>query len=189
MTSSNPLLDFSGLPRYSAVTADHITPAVDLLLAECRAADAKLINPSVPATWQDFVEPLANVHERLERAWGMVGHLHGVLDSPALRDVYNANQPKVVDYFSELGQNLALFEKYKALRASAEFASLNPSQQRIIDHAIRDFRLSGAELADADKARRLLGWQPEVSLQAGLERTVEWLRHHLDAYRPDAYQV
>ena len=59
--------------------------------------------------------------------------------------------------------------------------------------AAERLRPGGAEvdrlLADADKARRLLGWQPEVSLQAGLERTVEWLRHHLDAYRPDAYQV
>jgi oligopeptidase A len=153
MTTNNPLLDFSGLPRYGAVTTDHITPAVDTLLAECRAADAQLTDPSIPATWNDFVEPLANVHERLERAWGMVGHLHGVLDSPALREVYNANQPKVVDYFSELGQNLALFEKYKALRASVEFGKLSRSQQRIVDHAIRDFRLSGAELADADKAR------------------------------------
>ena len=149
----NPLLDFSGLPRYGAVTADHITPAIDAILAECRAADERLTASHVPATWKEFVEPLANVHERLERAWGVVGHLHGVLDSPALREAYNANQPKVVDYYTELGQNLTLFEKYKALRASSEYAQLNATQQRIIDHAIRDFRLSGAELPDDEKLR------------------------------------
>ncbi len=149
----NPLLDFSGLPRYNAINADHITPAIDALLAECRAADQQLTAPDVPSTWKAFVEPLANIHERLERAWGIVGHLHGVLDSPALRDAYNANQPKVVDYYTELGQNLALFEKYKALRASDEYTVLSTAQQRIIDHGIRDFRLSGAELPTDDKAR------------------------------------
>jgi len=149
----NPLLDFSGLPRFSAITPDHITPAVDQMLAECRAADAHFTAPEVPATWADFIEPHALVHEKLERVWGVVGHLHGVLDSPALREAYNANQPKVVEYFTELGQNPALFAKYRALRASDEYARLSPTQQRIIDHALRDFRLSGAELPEAEKAR------------------------------------
>ena len=83
----------------------------------------------------------------------MVGHLHGVLDSPELREAYNANQPGIVQYWTELGQNLALFEKYKALRASAEFASLKGQQQKIIDNEIRDFRLSGAELSEEKKQR------------------------------------
>ncbi|MFM9882926.1 MAG: M3 family metallopeptidase [Burkholderiales bacterium] len=162
MNTMNPLLDFSGLPRYRSVTSDHITPAVDALLAECRAADARLTASDVPATWKDFVEPLADVHERLERAWGVVGHLHGVLDTPLLREAYNANQPKVVDYYTELGQNLALFEKYKALRAATEYTRLSAPQQRIIDHAIRDFRLSGAELP-ADKKAQFAQIQAELA--------------------------
>jgi oligopeptidase A len=108
------------------------------------------------------VQPLVDAHERLERAWGVVGHLHGVLDSPALREAYNENQPKIVHYFTELGQNLALFDKYKALRAAAEFSRLARPQQRVVDNAIRDFRLSGAELS-ADKKARFAAVQAELA--------------------------
>jgi len=149
----NPLLDFSGLPRYSAVRPEHIGPAVEQLLAEGRALVARLSARDVPATWESFVAPLDDQGERLSRAWGMVGHLHGVLDSPELREAYNAAQPKVVEYFTELGQNQALFDKYKALRVSAGFDGLSAAQKKIIDNELRDFRLSGAELAEGPKQR------------------------------------
>lgn len=153
MTELNPLLDFSGLPRFAAIKTEHIAPAVDQLLAENRARVDSLTRPDTPATWAAFVAPLEDSNERLARAWGVVGHLHGVLDSPELRAAYNANQPKIVQYYTELGQNLALFEKYKALQASSEYPALTPAQRRIIDNEIRDFRLSGAELPPVQKQR------------------------------------
>ena len=151
--STNPLLDFNGLPRFATIRTEHIAPAVEALLTENRALINRLTATSVAATWDSFVAPLEDANERLGRAWGVVGHLHGVLDSPELREAYNANQPGIVQYWTELGQNLALFEKYKALRASAEFASLKGQQQKIIDNEIRDFRLSGAELSEEKKQR------------------------------------
>jgi oligopeptidase A len=153
MAELNPLLDFTGLPRFTAIKAEHIGPAVDLLLAENRSCIQCLTLPGSPATWTDFVAPLEDANERLARAWGVVGHLHGVLDSPELRAAYNANQPKIVQYYTELGQNLNLFEKYKALKASSEFAALTPAQRKIVDNEIRDFRLSGAELSPPKKQR------------------------------------
>jgi len=153
MTELNPLLDFTGLPRFAAIRSQHIAPAVDRLLTENRARIDSLTGPETPATWAAFVAPLEDANERLARAWGVVGHLHGVLDSPELRAAYNANQPKIVQYYTELGQNLQLFDKYKALKASPEFARLTPAQRRIIDNEIRDFRLSGAELPPAEKQR------------------------------------
>jgi len=153
MTDLNPLLDFTGLPHFAAIRTEHIAPAVDLLLSENRAQIESLTRPGTPATWSDFVAPLEEANERLARAWGVVGHLHGVLDSPELRAAYNANQPKIVQYYTELGQNLVLFEKYKALQASAEFATLTPAQRKIVDNEIRDFRLSGAELSPQKKQR------------------------------------
>jgi oligopeptidase A len=151
--SPNPLLDFSGLPRFATIVPAHIAPAVETLLAENRSLIERLTVSSVPATWDAFVAPLDDANELLGRAWGVVGHLHGVLDSPELREAYNATQPAIVEYWTELGQNLALFEKYKALRASAGFASLSVAQQKIINNEIRDFRLSGAELSDEKKLR------------------------------------
>jgi len=153
LMNSNPLLDFSGLPRFAAVKPEHIAPAIDSLLAENRALIERLAAPATASTWEAFVEPLEDANERLSRAWGMVGHLHGVLDSPELREAYSANEPKVVQYWTELGQNLALFGKYKALRASEEYRALTPAQARIVDNEIRDFRLSGAELGPEEKKR------------------------------------
>src|SRR5690606_13828204 len=91
-----------------------------------------------------------------------VAHLHAVLDSPELREAYNANLPKLTQYWTELGQNEALFEKYKALRESAEFAALSPARQRIVENALRDFRLSGADLPPGPK-KRFAAIQEELS--------------------------
>ena len=149
----NPLLDFSGLPRFSDFAVEHVTPAVDELLAENRALIARVASPDVPPTWDDFVEPLEDANERLGRAWGQVGHLNAVMNSPELREVYNANLPKITQFYTELSQHQGLYAKFKALRDSAGFEALTPAQRRIVENELRDFRLGGAELAAADKAR------------------------------------
>jgi oligopeptidase A len=151
LQQANPLLDFSGLPRFSDIKPEHAAPAVDQLLAEGREAIRNV--SSVPATWDEFVSPLEDANERIGRAWGQVAHLHAVLDSPPLREAYNANLPKITQYFTELGQNQQLFEKYKELRASKEYESLSGARKRIVENALRDFRLGGAELPSAEKKR------------------------------------
>jgi oligopeptidase A len=87
--TANPLLDFSGLPRFASIRAEHVAPAIDQLLAENRALLQTLVCADVSATWADFVAPLDDANERLSRAWGAVGHLHSVLDSPELREAYS----------------------------------------------------------------------------------------------------
>ncbi|MBI5923264.1 MAG: M3 family metallopeptidase [Betaproteobacteria bacterium] len=149
----NPLLDFSGLPRFDAITPEHVAPAIGQLLEENRALIERLANPATPATWIGFVAPLTDGGERLGRAWGIVGHLHAVNDVPPWREAYNAMLPEVTRFYAELGQNLALFAKYKALRESPEFSALTATQRRIIENDIRDFRLSGAELPEEQKPR------------------------------------
>ncbi|HTD91239.1 MAG TPA: M3 family metallopeptidase, partial [Burkholderiales bacterium] len=158
----NPLLDFSGLPHFADITTDHVTPAVDTLLAECSAVIERVAADATPATWHDFVEPLENANERLGRAWGQVGHLNAVMNSAELREVYNANLPKITEYYTELGQNEKLFNKNKYLRLSTEFATLSPAQQKIIENELRDFRLGGAELP-ADKKTRFKAICEELS--------------------------
>jgi oligopeptidase A len=150
---SNPLLDFSGLPRFDAITAEHVTPAIDHLLEQSRAVVAGLEAPADEVNWDNFVAPLENATELLGRAWGIVSHLNNVVDTPELRAAYNENQPKVTEFWTALAQNETLFAKYKALRASAGFDALAPARKRIIDNAIRDFRMGGAELPAAQKER------------------------------------
>ncbi|HEX9182852.1 MAG TPA: M3 family metallopeptidase [Burkholderiales bacterium] len=149
--SNNPLLDFSGLPRFAELKPAHVAPAIDQLLDEARAAVAHA--EGARPVWHEFVTPLEDANERLGRAWGQVAHLHAVMDSPELRAAYNENLPKVTQYWTELGQNQALFEKYRALRDSPDFAALSPARQRIVENALRDFRLGGAELPAAKKPR------------------------------------
>ena len=149
----NPLLDCSGLPRFDAVQPEHVAPAIRELLAGNRALIEKLTAVGAPSSWEGFVQPMTDAGERLSRAWGIVGHLHSVNDVPEWRNAYNEMLPEVSSFFAEMGQNLALFAKYKALRDSAEYATLNPARRRIIDNDVRDFRLSGAELPEDQKPR------------------------------------
>ena len=150
---ANPLLDFSGLPHFDHITPAHVGDAVASLLAENRAVVARLEGPQSQVTWENFVEPLEDATERLGRAWGIVGHLNAVVDTPALRASYNENLPKVTEFWTALGQNLALYAKYKTLKDSPQFAALSPARQRIVDNAMRDFRLGGAELPEDRKPR------------------------------------
>ena len=149
----NPLLDFSGLPRFSELRPEHVTAAMDELLVQARDVVERVSGESVPATWEAFVAPLEDSTEQLSRAWGQVEHLHAVLDSPELRAAYNVNLPKLTQFWTELGQDHHLFEKYRALRDSAQFPALAPARRKLVENALRDFRLGGAELPGELKPR------------------------------------
>jgi oligopeptidase A len=149
----NPLLDFSGLPRFTEFKPDLVAPAVDQLLAENRALVDRVAADAREPTWRDFVQPMEDANERLHRAWGVVGHLNAVMNSPELREAYNGNLPRVTQYYTELGQHEGLFAKFKALRAAAGYDALSRAQQKIVENELRDFRLGGAELPPEKKAR------------------------------------
>src|SRR3990170_413006 len=151
----NPLLDFTGLPRFPEIKPEHVAPAIEQLLAENRALITQLLADSEPPGWLNFVAPMEDANERLSRAWGPVGHLNAVMNSPELREAYNATLPVITLYYAELGQNLALFDKFKTLRNSPEYTGLSAARKKIIENELRDFRLGGAELPDEQKARYL----------------------------------
>ena len=159
---SNPLLDFSGLPRFAEIKNEHITPAIETLLKENRTVIEKVRADDHVPTWQTFVQPMVDANERLSRAWGQVSHLNAVMNSPQLREIYNENLPVITQFYAELSQDLLLFEKLKQLRASAEFDHLTSTRKKIIDNELRDFRLGGAELP-SDKKQRFLQIQEELS--------------------------
>ncbi|GAA4340325.1 M3 family metallopeptidase [Pigmentiphaga soli] len=154
--SDNPLLDFSGLAPFDRIRPEHITPAVTVLLERAREAVARLEADQAagaPATWHSVAEVLETGTEPLSRAWGVVGHLNAVADTPALREAYGENLPRVTEFWSSLGQNLALYERYKALAAGKEYKDLAPARKKVIENELRGFRLGGAELDEAHKPR------------------------------------
>ncbi len=159
---TNPLLDFSELPRFADIRTEHITPAIEQLLTDSRAVVDKVRGDTSVPTWQNFVQPMEDINERLSRAWGQVSHLNAVMNSPELRETYNSNLPKITQYFAGLAQDQALFEKFKQLRSNPEFDSLNRARKKIIENELRDFRLGGAELPP-EKKQRFLHIQEELS--------------------------
>lgn len=160
----NPLIEQGELLNWPAIKTEHITPALDELLSRASQTVAEVTSPETPATWSSVVDPLEHALEKLGRAWSAVGHLSGVMDSEALREVYNANLPRMTQFYIELSQNEALFQKYKAIESSEAFAALNAGQQRILKREIRDFRLAGAELAPEPKARLKAIGQEDAAL-------------------------
>lgn len=111
------------------------------------------VNPNTAATWNALAEPLEDAKEFLGRSWGVISHLNSVADTPELRAAYGEMLPEVTAFFSSLGQNLELYKKFKELSANPEFSKLSAAQRKVIENSLRDFRLGGAELSDADKPR------------------------------------
>ncbi|CAG0985945.1 oligopeptidase A [Methylophilaceae bacterium] len=151
--SGNPLLDFSGLPRFDQVQAKHVTPAIEYLLAEGRALQERLAGSSEAPTWDNFARPLEDMEECISRAWSQVGHMNAVVNSPELREAYNESLPKLTAFYSDLSQDERLYARFRALRASDAYQQLNAAQRKIVENELRDFRLGGAELPDDKKAR------------------------------------
>jgi oligopeptidase A len=153
VTTANPLLDFTGLPKFNAIKPEHVSPAIDSLIAEGRALVETLSTATEAPTWENFALKLEDHSEKIGRAWSQVGHMNAVVNSPELREAYNDNLAKLTDFGSDVAQDERLYAKYKAIQSSADFAKLTPTQQTIINHEVRDFKLGGAELPAEQKAR------------------------------------
>lgn len=160
VSKDNPLVSSGrtdGLPEFDRVRPQDAEPAIDAVLAENRArlvavlADAG--SPDASADGEALVEPLAEMHDRLARAWGPVSHLFGVTSTREWRDAYNACLPKVTAYDLELSQSEPLFRAYERIGASPSFATLPAARQKVVKDALRDFRLSGVSLPEGQKAR------------------------------------
>ncbi len=150
---NNPLLEDHSLPPFSRIRAEHVLPAIRQLLDENRTAIASLLAADRVHDWDSLVRPLEDFDDRLNKAWSPVSHMNAVVNSDALREAYNACLPLLSEYATEIGQNRQLFEAYLQLTQSAEFGRLSSAQKKIIENALRDFRLSGVALEEAEKAR------------------------------------
>jgi oligopeptidase A len=149
----NPLLKTDGLPAFQLINPEHIEPAIDYLLQENRQCIATLLKESDGYyTWDNTIQILEELDDRLNRSWSPASHLHSVADNEELREAYNACLPKLSEYSTELGQNKDLYNAYKFIAGSDNYSQLSLAQQKIVEHALRDFRLSGIDL---DKASQI----------------------------------
>ncbi len=151
---NNPLLSNNTiLPLFSKIKPEHIEPAITQLLEEARTVVKKHLQATTEYTWGNLIEPLENAEDKLNKAWSPVSHMNAVVNTDELRLAYNACLPKLSDYSTEMGQNEQLFNAYKVIADSKEFATLDSAQKKIIQNALRDFRLSGVDLDNEKKQR------------------------------------
>lgn len=168
----NPLLNPQGLPTFSAIAPEHVEPAIDQLLAEGRALVENLLADGGPYSWQSLIEPLEAFDDRLAQAWSPVSHMNSVVNTEALRAAYNACLPKLSDYATEMGQNEQLYQAYKQIADGEEYLGLDGAQRKVIDNALRDFRLSGIALEQAARDRYKEIMQELSSLHAKFEENL-----------------
>ena len=145
VVTKNTLLIGQGLPPFESIKSEDVVPAITGLLIEL---EQELINleATVKPTWNDLVEPLQKLEDRLTWSWGIVGHLMGVKNSPELRKAYNEIQPKVVEFINKLSQSQPIYQAFKNLSNSDSWENLDVGQKRIVEAAIKDAELSGVSL-------------------------------------------
>ena len=161
----NPLLDFSGLPRFDLIEVRHIEPAIDALLARARAAVAAVIDDRAPADWDHVVAPTETPLDELDRAFAIASHLNAVASTKPLRAAYNAVLPRVTAFDADVAQDPRLYARYRKLAGSPSMATLAPAQQRVVANALRDFCLGGADL-EARERERLKAVREELATLA-----------------------
>ena len=171
--STNPLLIDGGLPRFDLITPAHVAPAIDQLIAECERALQEAVRPDTPADYDRLCELMDLPLQALDAAWGTVSHLQSVCDTPELRAAVSINEPKVTALYTRLSSDLRLYELYKRIAEQGEH--LSAPQRRALSISVRGFRLSGAELAAAQKERFAATQQRSATLSR------EFSNHLLDA--------
>jgi len=150
----NPLLvSMSTQIDYAAIKPEHIAPAIEQLLGTARDAVSVAANPELPVSWDAILTPLDDDSEPLWRAWSVVGHLNSVVNTPELRDAYNAMLAKITEFSTWVGLHVGLYSQYQRLHQCPNFENWSPARKRVIELALRDFKLSGVELQGEARTR------------------------------------
>ncbi|MDF2691013.1 MAG: oligopeptidase, partial [Gammaproteobacteria bacterium] len=179
----NPLLKTFSLPPFQAIKPEHVVPAIEQRLKECRLSIEKTLSQKGPWTWEKLVQAIEIQDELLSKTWSPVSHLNAVRNSPELREAYEHCIAQLSEYHTEVGQNQALYQAYAELAASDLYPTLDAAQQKIIEHALRDFTLSGVSLAQ-DKKQRYKEIQQKLS-----QLSTQFENHIMDATDGWTYHI
>ena len=176
---TNPLLSNSSLPQFSKIKPEHVLPAIQETLNNCRKTIESVLEQNSEYTWDNLIQPIDEMDEKFSRAWSPVSHLNSVKNSPELREAYEACLPLLSEYSTWVGQYKPLYQAYKQLKNSKHYENLSKAQKKVIDNALRDFELSGIGLSD-DKQKRygeIVAKLSELSSQYSnnvLDATMGW---------------
>jgi oligopeptidase A len=181
---TNPLIGMEGLPPFSKIKPEHVVEALKQAIAHCRdTIDEVLKNDSY--SWENLVLPLEEADDKLSRMWSPVSHMHSVVNNDALRQAFDACLPLISEYSTYVGQHQGLYQAYKSLKESDSFATLSTAQQKTLENALRDFKLSGIALAPEQQKRygEISARLSELSSKFGnnvMDATQAWTKHVTD---------
>jgi oligopeptidase A len=182
--NKNPLQDLSGLPLFSQIKPEHIQSAILQAIDNCKAKISELLKQTT-YSWDNLVAPLEEVDDELSRMWSPVSHMNSVVSNDELREAHDGCLPALSEFSTWVGQNSDLYNAYVQIQQSAEFAGFTQAQQKVIEHAIRDFQLSGVAL-DGDKKARYAQIQSRLSDLGStfsnnvMDATLGWQKHITD---------
>ncbi|PNH79273.1 oligopeptidase A [Vibrio diazotrophicus] len=182
---SNPLLSFTDLPPFLDIKPEHVKPAVEQAIEDCRAKIEQVLEGNTQPTWENVIAPIEEVDDRLSRLWSPVSHMNSVMNSDELREAYESCLPILSEYGTWVGQHKGLFEAYKAIKNSEAFTTLSQAQKKTIKDALRDFELSGIGLPKAEQKRygeiskRMSELGSKFSNNV-LDATMGWTKHITD---------
>ncbi|KOO02985.1 oligopeptidase A [Vibrio nereis] len=182
---SNPLLTFTDLPPFSQIKPEHVKPAVEQAIADCRAKIEQVLKDNAAPSWENVIAPIEEVDDRLSRIWSPVSHMNSVVNSDELREAYESCLPMLSEYGTWVGQHKGLFEAYKAIKADESYEELTQAQKKTITDALRDFELSGIALP-ADQQHRYGEISKRMSELGSkfsnnvLDATMGWTKHVTD---------
>ncbi len=182
---SNPLLSFTDLPPFSSIKPEHVKPAVEQAIEDCRTKIEQVLKGNAKPTWENVIAPIEEVDDRLSRIWSPVGHMNSVVNSDELREAYESCLPLLSEYGTWVGQHKGLFGAYKAIKSSDAYSKLSQAQKKTIKDALRDFELSGIGLPKdeqkryGDISKRMSELGSKFSNNV-LDATMGWTKHVTD---------
>ena len=150
---NNPLLSIKSLPAFSNIKPEYIEPAIEKIMADNRVGLESLLENTISPNWDNLIQPLEEMENRLSRTWSPIRHMNSVINAKEFREAYNRCLPKLSEYSTEMGQNQRLYEAYKSIAESEQFSVLDAAQKKTIQNALRDFHLSGVGLTKEKKQR------------------------------------
>ena len=179
MTTANPLLRDDEFVAYSDIRPEHVMPAVEARIADCRARIEALVADPAQHRFDTLMLAWEDCEDALNRCFAPVGHLHNVRDTPEWREAYGEAIELLTDFGTEIGQHAGLCAAVRSIRARADFDALPAAARKLVEDALLDFRLAGVDLPP-DKQQRYRAIATELSRlstefeQAVLDATEAW---------------
>ncbi|WP_320674397.1 M3 family metallopeptidase [Prochlorococcus sp. MIT 1341] len=141
-----------GIPNYQYITPETIEKELPILLKEFHKDLTKIENNfrklleiNNKLTWEEIMNPIYQLSERIKWTWGVISHLNGVSNTKELRKVFSEQQPEVVRLLNRLGQSKVIYNALTKLN-NKNNKFLDKVQRRILESELLSMKHRGVGL-------------------------------------------